>query len=218
MYVPLLVQTLFGWGGTRRPRIRFPASAKNFVHLRKRTRLKVRLFIFFGTLRLFEKFRGSERSPFQIFCNKLEFQIAQGSPFLHVSASWDCFNMNIFRLKLNFINMYSQWIFQYHPKFWRNFQSKALYHIADDPYSGWSEFLTLYPNWIAFYWGGGGASKTGVFQENVLRIFKKLRFLSLRHSADFRRSRLVERCIRWFAQIPSNFENVFDFWFHHWSG
>ena len=36
----------------------------------------------------------------------------------------------------------------------------------------------LYPNYIAFLWGGGGP-KTGVVHENVLRIFQKLRFLSL---------------------------------------
>ena len=39
----------------------------------------------------------------------------------------------------------------------------------------------------AFHYGGGGVSKTGIFYENVLRVFLKLHFLSLRYSADFGR-------------------------------
>ena len=42
----------------------------------------------------------------------------------------------------------------------RNILSKALYP-------------SLYLNYIAFYYGGGGGSKTGVFHRNVLRIFLK---------------------------------------------
>ena len=87
-------------------------------------------------------------------------------PLLHFSAPWDCFKTLIFRLKLGFLNTYPQiYFFQYYPKLWCNIRSKA-----------------LYPNFGAFYKEGGGCSKRGVFHENVLRIFQKLRFLSFGYS------------------------------------
>ena len=103
----------------------------------------------------------------------------------------------IFRLKLGFLSIYLPIIF---PKLGRN----AI-----------SEFLTLYPNYIPFYQGGGGGSKSAPIWASTLYwkfetlqpatnwIFKKpqrvppftisksLSFLSLRYGADFRRSRLV---------------------------
>ena len=97
---------------------------------------------FFGTVRFFCGMFLSTKVPlrfFFIFCNKLEFQKAPRVSFLPLLALWDCFKFLTFRLKMSIpTNIF---------------------------FSRLSEYLTLYPNYIAFCSGGGRCSKTEVFHE-----------------------------------------------------
>ena len=81
--------------------------------------------------------RKGPPSIFHIFCNKIDIEQSQRVPCFGFCGTMRLFNIAIFRLKLGFLSIYSPIIF---PKL--------------------SETWTLYPNYIPFYQGGGGGSKS----------------------------------------------------------
>ena len=95
-----LAQTLIGFGGTHRSRVRVPASAGNFRAFANPDETKGSPFDFFGA-ETFENFLVSPKGPpsiFLIFCNKQDVQKAHLKNFGIVRF----FKMIIFRIKLWF--------------------------------------------------------------------------------------------------------------------
>ena len=89
--------------------------------------------------------RKGPPSIFQIFCNIIDFEQSQRVPCFGFFGTMSLFNIAIFRLKLGFLSIYSPKIF---PKL--------------------SETWTFYPNYIPFYQGGGGGSKSAPIWASTL--------------------------------------------------
>ena len=123
----------------------------------------------------FKIFKRTSIFNFLMFCSKLYFQKAERVPRFTTFGYVRFLGRIIFRLNLGFLNIYPRRPF----------------------FNFFSGILTLYPNIIAFYYGGSGGLKTGVIRvlhilSNVLHILSNLRFLSLRYNADFGRSCFVD--------------------------
>ena len=129
-------------------------------------------FNIFSTLcefffRKFSIFQKSPPSEFLIFCNRKYVNESQRVPPFHFSALCDVFEV--------FFKNFFQKNFQ------KNFQ-KFLFPVEKSDFPVISSMKgTL----------GCLESVFKAFHEYILGIFRKLSFLSLRYSADFRRSRLV---------------------------
>ena len=128
---------------------------------------------FFGTVRIFfsKIFNFSKESPLRIFwyfATENMLMNPKGSPLF------------IFRHYATFSKFFSKIFFK--KKFQKNFQKFFCFQSR-------KVIFQSYRAWKAHF--GCLESVFKAFHEYILGIFRKLSFLSLRYSADFRRSRLV---------------------------